>query len=114
MTESGVGSVGLPIPRSMISTPATRFSYFILLMRPKRYGGRRWMRCEGSILKLESLITVPFYRRGRARMTSRAAQFEISDLKSTIGIARFQTPGLVAGGRATPDPMIRSAGCVAG
>ena len=35
-THSGVGSVGLPMPRSMMSMPATRLSYFILLMRPNR------------------------------------------------------------------------------
>ena len=33
-----------------MSTPATRFSYFILLMRPKRYGGNREMLGETSIL----------------------------------------------------------------
>src|SRR5438552_2905606 len=50
-THSSVGSVVLPIPRSMMSTPATRFSYFILLMRPNKYGGKRWMRGDTSILK---------------------------------------------------------------
>ena len=34
-TDSGVGSVGFPIPRSMMSIPATRFSYLVLLIRPK-------------------------------------------------------------------------------
>src|SRR5688572_7950637 len=34
----------------MMSTPATRFSYFSLLMRANRYGGRREMRVETSIL----------------------------------------------------------------
>ena len=31
----------MPIPRSMMSRPATRFSYLALLIRPNRYGGSR-------------------------------------------------------------------------
>src|SRR3954471_10497907 len=59
-TTFGVGSVGLPMPRSMMSTPATRLSYFILLMRAKRYGGRREMGDDGSILNF-SLMTVSIF-----------------------------------------------------
>src|SRR4030095_15906862 len=99
-TQAGVGSVGLPIPRSMMSTPATRFSYFILLIRPNRYGGRRWMRWETSMLKLGSLIAGnlldwcgephPTILSAQADNTDkpRLAQFGISELKFT----RYNSP----------------------
>ncbi len=50
---AGVGSVGLPMPRSMMSMPATRFSYLVLLIRPNRYGGSRAIRDDGSILNVD-------------------------------------------------------------
>src|SRR5258708_27333210 len=50
MIGSG-GSVGFPMPRSITSTPATRFSYFTLLILAKRYGGSRWSRSATGIEK---------------------------------------------------------------
>src|SRR3954466_9303688 len=54
------------MPRSMMSIPATRLSYFILLMRPNRYGGNRAMRAETSILNGLSAMVVTTQRVGGA------------------------------------------------
>jgi hypothetical protein len=39
-----------------MSIPATRLSYFILLMRPNKYGGKRAMRADTSIVNGLSLM----------------------------------------------------------
>src|SRR5262245_16958211 len=41
MTTGSGTSVGLPMPRSMMSTPSRRFRYLRSLILPNRYGGRR-------------------------------------------------------------------------
>jgi hypothetical protein len=55
-----------------MSTPATRLSYFILLMRPKRYGGRREMRGETSILNGAGVLMVlrGLYRRNHVNVAA--------------------------------------------
>src|SRR5437588_12046059 len=41
MTTGSGTSVGLPMPRSMTSTPSRRFRYLRSLILPNRYGGNR-------------------------------------------------------------------------
>src|SRR2546421_2485994 len=90
-THSGVGSVGLPIPRSMMSIPATRFSYFILLMRPNRYGGRRKIREETSILKGCWLITVVL---ANALMICQSWRHFTSRFSKTVGWRQSEERGV--------------------
>ena len=45
----GVGRSGLPIPKSMISSPRRRASIFMALTVANTYGGRRFMRGNSSM-----------------------------------------------------------------